>query len=1031
MNNIKNIGRHHHFYDYHDKGNDTKRLRIILLIFAFLLCPPFAFFFKWVGAPNTLFVSMLSVTIAFPLMLVLERFIPFCRGKLPILYFLFFNSITIYSLIDLHQRGYLLFEGMFFIGLFAMLNFAIQRFYLSLIYFLNTLFTLLIANWLFPVGMEIKMEATLTLLICIGVFYLIIYYSRNSMIDSIQDHNKYLKRIVNNLGHGVILFQLRGSFISVVDFNQEIISLLQDDNIDAIEEKFGKKIDPDDVQALLDLYDEQYYVKQLDFDDKRIVEVKITRVKLKNGTYYIATLQDITEKIEENNLIKQNEKKYKNLFIRNLTGVFTLSLSGAVIDCNPAFLKLFKKESADELRLFSDQSEWNELRDNLRKKETITNYNKIYLSENDREVFVVFNFYFDYELNTIEGNVVDITEITLSAKALRENENKYRSIYEESNDSILLLDEDRIMGINQQGIKLLGKEQDEIVEMSLWDFSYNQTPELKKQYDAYFAQLKEKKAIRFPWVFSKNDTFMETSVSIVELKLDQELLYQCVIHNETERNRNIRALESSKKTFESIIENTPEGFLILQGEKCLYASSEFYRILAIEDTKPGELAISEHYFGTNYQRIEKLIGEHLQDKKTKQKQLKFALKDKTIEIDLTVVSIIFEEKEAVMLILKDVSFQNKLSKETLRAEILEDANKRLEQEIEERKAVELKLESEYLRTKAIFDSSLNTLLLTLTPDLKLSSFNQQSKLYCDYQTKKELAKGIDFESYFEQIISPIKLRYFKYLLSSVRKGKAHQFELKFINIYNEKKWIEIFLNPILDVNGVLTEFSMVAHDITDKKRAEKEILLSLKEKEVLLKEVHHRVKNNLQIISSILNLQTSYIEDEKILEIIEESRHRIRSMAIIHENLYQNTNFSSINFKNYSRELVRNLISSYQFSKDLEVDLQEDVEHVELNLDQAIPCGLIINELITNSMKYAFTERKKGTIYLELKNKNNIITLVVGDDGVGLPKDYDINNAETLGLQLVATLAEQLDGDINLEKTKGIKYFITFEKQKL
>ena len=131
-------------------------------------------------------------------------------------------------------------------------------------------------------------------------------------------------------------------------------------------------------------------------------------------------------------------------------------------------------------------------------------------------------------------------------------------------------------------------------------------------------------------------------------------------------------------------------------------------------------------------------------------------------------------------------------------------------------------------------------------------------------------------------------------------------------------------------------------------------------------------------------------------------------MAIIHENLYQTTNFSSINFKNYSRELIRNLISSYHVNKNVEIEIIENVDFVELSLDQAIPCGLIINELITNSLKYAFENVKKGKIYLELQDKNDIITLVVGDNGIGLPKDF-----------------------IKLEKSKGIKYFITFGKQKL
>lgn len=1028
MNNIKRANKNL-FFDYYKQGDDTKRLTLILLLFAFFLCPFFAFLFKFFGAPVAYFYAILSTTFIFPIILSLERVIPYFKNKLSYLYFLFFNGITIYVIYELYLVQFRDFDFAFFIGLFALLNFAVQRFYLSLIYFFNTLVFLFIAAVNTPLKEEINFYPIFTLVSCIGVFYSVVYYSRNKMINVVQDHNKYLKRIVNNLGNGIIFFQLRGNFISLVDYNLETINILNYTEVQEIESLLSKNIDQDDIYDLNELEEEQYKIKEVEFQEK-IIEFKITKIVLNNGNYFLATIQDITSKIEENKVIKKNEKKYKNLFVRNQSALFTLEMNGNILECNPAFLKLFRLDPDEEIRLFTNV-EWSELQDIIKKKGIFTNYNKVYDEDTDRPKYLVFNFYFDYENKVIEGNILDITEITLRTKALRENENKYRVIYEESNDSIVLLDEDRIIDINQQGIKLLGKRQDDILEKSLWDFTYNQSPELKKQYDAHIENLKQKKQAKFNWVFAKGKHFIDASISIVELNLGDETLYQCVIRDETERNNNILALENSKKTFESIIENTPEGFLILKEKQCVFASQEFFRIFNLESKNASEINLDESFFGLNFPKFEKLLEEHAEDKEIKQRQLKFFIDNRSVEIDTTIVSIIFEEEEASLLILKDVSFQNKLSKEVLRAELAEETNKRLEKEIDERQKAEQKLASEYLRTNAIFDSSENTLLFTLDSNLEVTSFNRHFKTYFDYQTKKELSVGVPIEKYFEQILSPIKLRYFRYLVSSLRKGKSHQVELKFINIYNEKKWMEVFLNPIFDLNGTLSEISLVSHDITLKKNYEKEILTSLKEKEVLLKEVHHRVKNNLQIISSILNLQSSYVEDEKILEIIEESRHRIRSMAIIHENLYQTTNFSSINFKNYSRELVRNLISSYQFNKELEVDLIEKVELVELNLDQAIPCGLIINEIITNSMKYAFLNRKKGKIYLELKEKNTNITLVVGDDGVGLPKEFNIKEAETLGLQLVMTLVEQLDGNIKIETGKGIKYFITFEKQKL
>jgi PAS domain S-box-containing protein len=1024
MNELTNKNKKH-FYNYYEKGNDVKRLSYLLLIFAIILCPLFASIFRIIGSPIIFFYCVLSATIIFPLIIFLENKIKFLNGKLPALYYVYFQLMTLMTLHDLFQKSFSSLELLYFFVLFSFLNFALQRFTYSFIYLIITFSSHLILQYFFKVENGIFVQTTI-LILCIGIFSLVIYASRNKMIDSIEDHNLYLKKIVNNLGSGIVLFQIQNDLIEIIDINKTTLLISIDDGF---EKKFNSFFSFEERVYLENMSEEQIFIKEIYIDNDSIQEIKINKLLLKNGNYFVTIFNDISDKVKEQNKILLNEKKYRNLFYRNQTGVFTLNLKGDIIESNPAFLKIFDVLNIEGFNLFQSKEEWKKIRELVLSNEIISNYNYIFKKEFDEQLFLVINFYFDQEQKLIEGNIIDVTELTLNSKALEEKENKYRLIYEESNDSILLLDDDRIIDINNQGLKLFETTFKDVFEKSLWDYSYNQTPELKKELEQYFFILKEQKQVKFTWMFFSKNRVIETTLSIAEITIGEDKFYQCVIHDETERNKYLNSLEQTKKTFESILENTPEGFLIIQNKKTVYANKEFYEIFQLNNN--DEIQFNESFFGSNFIKIVKLIEENKQEKQRKQKQIQFFINGKTIDIDITIVSIIFDDETAQLIIFKDISFQNKLSKEQLRAELAEETSKRLVKEIEERKLVEFKLETEYLRTKAIFDSSENTLLLTLTPDLKISTYNQHSKTYFEKQTNKNLDKNTDFELYFEQIISSIKLRFFKFLISSIKKGKSYQLQLKFININNEKKWLEIYLNPIKNLEGKVSEISLVAHDITEKKNNERKVLLSLKEKEVLLKEVHHRVKNNLQIISSILNLQSSYVNDKKTLEIIEESRHRIRSMAIIHENLYQNTNFSSINFKNYSRELIRNLISSYHFDTKTDVKIKEKVEKIELSLDQAIPCGLIINELITNSLKYAFSEVKKGNIYLELSELDNKIKLVVGDDGIGLPKNFDINHTETLGLQLVVTLVEQLDGNIKLEKTKGIKYFITFEKQKL
>ncbi len=213
-------------------------------------------------------------------------------------------------------------------------------------------------------------------------------------------------------------------------------------------------------------------------------------------------------------------------------------------------------------------------------------------------------------------------------------------------------------------------------------------------------------------------------------------------------------------------------------------------------------------------------------------------------------------------------------------------------------------------------------------------------------------------------------------------------------------------------------------DNTPRRLAEEALKSSLKEKEVLLKEIHHRVKNNLQIMSSLLNLQSRYVDDQKIRDIFRMSTDRIRTMALIHERLYRSENLSRISFAEYVGDLTHGLISTYTMGKGVHLNI--DVEPVSLDIDTAIPLGLIINELVSNALKYAFTETVGGTIRVGLYTDGEHRTLVVSDTGVGFPEDLDFMNTPSLGMQLVVTLVEQLEGTIELKRNKGTEFKMTF-----
>ena len=210
--------------------------------------------------------------------------------------------------------------------------------------------------------------------------------------------------------------------------------------------------------------------------------------------------------------------------------------------------------------------------------------------------------------------------------------------------------------------------------------------------------------------------------------------------------------------------------------------------------------------------------------------------------------------------------------------------------------------------------------------------------------------------------------------------------------------------------------------------AENQIRAALQEKEVLLKEIHHRVKNNMQVMSSLLRLQSSYTDNAYTIDILRESQHRVRSMALVHERLYQSEDLAGIPIIGYVKDLARQLSESYR-TNNHQITIDVQVDDLTLDLDTAIPCGLILNELISNAFKHAFQDRSFGTIQIELRGEENrLTTLAVRDDGVGIPDNFDLAHTKSLGLQLVVSLSKQLGGTVKYYHEDGTTVRLTIER---
>jgi len=260
-----------------------------------------------------------------------------------------------------------------------------------------------------------------------------------------------------------------------------------------------------------------------------------------------------------------------------------------------------------------------------------------------------------------------------------------------------------------------------------------------------------------------------------------------------------------------------------------------------------------------------------------------------------------------------------------------------------------------------------------------------------------------------------------------KNGSVSDFELSVRGGGSETIHVSLNAHRLFDESGNNLGIEGIIRDITDRKRAEESILASLQEKNVLLKEIHHRVKNNLQIISSLLYLQELRVHDAVDKRIIQDCRNQVLSMALIHEDLYGSKDFRSVDFGAYLDKLVNRLLIAFRLNGS--VTFVPSLEAINIAIDKAIPCGLVANELCTNALKYAFPEQHRGTRALRVelaRRAGDTVSLVVADNGVGLPAGFEPSQANTLGMQIVERLVKQLGGSISLSRESGTSWEIVF-----
>jgi PAS domain S-box-containing protein len=579
---------------------------------------------------------------------------------------------------------------------------------------------------------------------------------------------------------------------------------------------------------------------------------------------------------------------------------------------------------------------------------------------------------------------------------LSESEGKYRALYESNLDGIIFVDmEGNIRDANKSILDMLGYSREEILELSYQKLTPPEWAEfdeiaLKKLIKKGYIEEYEKEYIR------KNGTKVPISLNTWIIKDDKGKPAGMwgIIRDITERKRGIETLRENEIRFRSVFESKMLGTLFwdVNGD--------------ITDANDAFLQL------VGYTRDEVLSGKvrwrDMTPPEYKDRD------DKALEEIAATGVMIPIEKEYIR---KDGSLVPiLLGAASLPGSKLNGVAFVLD--ITERKRAE-----EKLKESAAYLDIMGDAMMVLDSQAKVIKINEVFSNLWGFTPDEVRGKPV-----FGMFAKEELPKHQREMEHAAKEGGVRLFET--IALTKDKKKINVSVSGTVlkDEKGKLLNFIALFRDITVRKQAEEQIKASLREKEVLLQEVHHRVKNNMQIISSLLRLQSRKIKGKRALQAFESSCNRVKSMVLIHERLYQSRDFARVDFAEYVHGLTNHLFSLYKIGPET-VKLDINIKDIFLDLNTAIPCGLIVNELVSNSLKHAFPDGRTGRVKIVMKSLNkNEVELNASDNGIGIPDEVDFRDTKSLGLHLVSILAEdQLRGKIKLDKTKGTRFKIQFK----
>ncbi len=621
----------------------------------------------------------------------------------------------------------------------------------------------------------------------------------------------------------------------------------------------------------------------------------------------------------------------------------------------------------------------------------------------------------------------------------------YEYLTKYANDIILLLDEDlNIREANDKAVSVYGYPREKMLTL---DIHRLRKSDSRPSVDDQYRKVVDENGLLFETVHKRSDgSTFPVEVSARRMEVERKKYFQTIIRDITERKRDQEVLQSQKEELEAANEE-----LVMANQKLL--SSEQELRLADEELRNQLAAVQESRDALERSQASLKQMEEMFDQFLKYSPVYVFFKDeniKSLKLSRNYERMLGRPLEELLGRNMDELFPSDLAKgmveddkrilregkvveveeefggrhyRTIKFPILQEGRPRMlagfTLDVTERRKAEQNLQELNQRFEYVLGATKTGF------DIIDSDYNV---IYIDPYWQKSYgeAAGKKCYRYFMNQDSVCPSCGIKTALEMKQVVVTQEF------LKRENRWVEVHTIPFQDASGawMAAEFNI---DITEHKKSQENITAALKEKEVLLREVHHRVKNNLQVISSLLNLQSGYITDQRSLELFKECQTRVRSMSLIHERLYQSESLSRLSFSGYARALVEDLFHSYGIDREL-VSYSMDIIDQPMKIDTAIPCGLIVNELVSNSLKYAFPSYhqigRKGDISIIMTREDEgRLVLSVSDNGIGLPEGFDIEKVGSLGLQLVTTLVQQLDGRLEINNDHGACFRVVFKAE--